>query len=78
MDRRTLWTGTSSNLLAEIKLYAETTGQTQMVLPVSPDALGKHIERIKPILRQKGISISKNKTSDKNRTRMITIERCIF
>jgi len=78
MDRRTLWTGTSSNLLAEIKLYAETTDQTQMVLPVSPDALGKHIERIKPILRQKGINISRVRSNDKNRTRLISIEGCVF
>ncbi|MDE0994909.1 MAG: hypothetical protein OSA23_17360 [Rhodospirillales bacterium] len=78
MDGRTLWTGTSSNLSAEIKLYAETTDQTQMVLPVSPDALGKHIERIKPILRQKGINISRVRSNDKNRTRLISIEGCVF
>ncbi|MDA9948076.1 toprim domain-containing protein [Paracoccaceae bacterium] len=78
MDGRTLWTGTSSNLLAEIKLYAETTDQTQMVLPVSPDALGKHIERIKPILRQKEINISRVRSNDKNRTRLISIEGCVF
>ena len=49
-----------------------------MTLPISPDALGKHIERIKPILREKGINISKAKTSDRNRTRLIIIEKCIF
>ena len=78
MEHRTLWTGTSSDLFAEINLYNQTSHKTQMILPVSPDALGKHIERIKPMLRQKGISINKSKTSDKNRTRLITIERCVF
>ena len=78
MDSRTHWTGTSSDLLAEINSYDQTANKAQMTLPISPDALGKHIERIKPILREKGINISKAKTSDRNRTRLIIIEKCIF
>ena len=78
MDRRTPWTGTSSNLLAEIKSYAETTDQTHLILPVSPDALGIQIDRIKPLLRKKGISINRFRANDKNRTRLISIEGCVF
>ena len=78
MDRRTPWTGTSSNLLAEIKSYAETTDQTHLILPVSPDALGIQIDRIKPLLRKKGISINRFRANDKNRTRLIGIEGCVF
>jgi hypothetical protein len=78
MDGRTPWTGTSSNLLAEIKSYTESTDQTHLILPVSPDALGIQIDRIKPMLRQKGINISRFRSNDKNRTRLISIERCIF
>ena len=78
MDSRTHWTGTSSDLLAEINSCDQTANKAQITLPINPDALGKHIERIKPILREKGINISKSKTSDRNRTRMIMIEKCIF
>ena len=78
MDRRTPWTGTSSNLLAEIKSYAETTDQTHLILPVSPDALGIQIDRIKPLLRKKGISINRFRANDKNRTRLISVEGCVF
>jgi len=78
MDHRTDWTGTSSSLLAKINSYAESTCQKHLTLPENPVSLGKHIERIKPILRKKGISINKFKTNDKNRTRMIKIERCVF
>jgi hypothetical protein len=77
MDSRTHWTGTSSDLLAEINSCDQTANKAQITLPINPDALGKHIERIKPILREKGINISKAKTSDKNRTRLIIIEKCI-
>jgi len=52
MDSRTHWTGTSSNLLAEINLYDQTTNKAQITLPISPDALGENIERIKPIWRE--------------------------
>ena len=68
----------SSNRLAEIKSYAETTDQTHLILPVSPDALGIQIDRIKPLLRKKGISINRFRANDKNRTRLISIEGCVF
>jgi hypothetical protein len=70
------WDGTATDLLGE--LSALTSYQTRRVpeWPAGPQQLSNTLDRITPALSRGGIGVSRTRTSDSARQRIIKIRRC--
>ena len=57
------WEGTATDLLAELNTFVSEDIRRSRFWPAKVNALGNAIDRAAPLLRQKGIFISKRSTS---------------
>jgi hypothetical protein len=75
MDSRTRWTGTATDLLSELAKLVEEDARRDREWPKNGRALGCRLRRLAPALRKSGTEIEHGKTSDKKRTRLLTLLR---
>ena len=69
----TPWTGTASELLDRLRVFANESMTRSRDWPNSPDALANRVRRAATFLRKVGIEITFNRTPDKKRSRTISI-----
>jgi hypothetical protein len=69
----TPWTGTASELLDRLRVFANESMTRSRDWPNSPDALSNRVRRAATFLRKVGIEITFNRTPDKKRSRTISI-----
>ena len=67
------WSGTASDLLAELDALAGEKSTKQKTWPKSGRALGNLLRRLAPTLRAVGISITFERDTDKARRRIIRL-----
>ena len=75
MDSRTDWTGTASNLLEALFEFSTDESRRMTMWPRTPGDLGKKIERCAPALRELGLEITKSRSADAKRDRIIQIKK---
>ena len=75
MDSRTDWTGTASNLLEALFEFSTDESRRMTLWPRTPGDLGKKIERCAPALRELGLEITKSRSADAKRDRIIQIKK---
>ena len=70
---RVTWTGTASDLLDTMRVFADESSTRSRDWPNSPEALSNRLRRAATFLRKVGVEISFNREVDKQRSRTITI-----
>ncbi|CTQ56844.1 Superfamily II helicase [Roseibium album] len=59
------WEGTATELLAELNLIIADDMRRSRFWPAKPNALGNAVDRAAPLLRHKGIHVTRQKTAEK-------------
>jgi hypothetical protein len=68
-----LWTGTASELLDRLRVFANESSTRSRDWPNSPDALSNRLRRAATFLRKVGVDIAFEREGGKQRSRTITI-----
>src|SRR5690606_15657372 len=75
MERREEWEGTATELLEALEQYASERAQRSKHWPGTPRALSGRLRRVAPLLRQAGVEVDWTRSSDRDRTRKVRLQK---